>query len=109
MSVRHLVRQRVEDLFNRLGLEEALPVYALYIKDEDPDTIEVSEFELESLEPEDKKKLLDRITRESLEKEVLGYKLAALITHEGKVSTDMDLSQEILEEAIRRIQTLREE
>ncbi|MDW8033140.1 MAG: hypothetical protein RMH93_06295 [Aquificaceae bacterium] len=126
MSVRHQVRAYVERLFE--GLKEGIKggelnlycVYSpVYVQRENlpANQIEVEEFEFVDMkvnleDPESVKKTLDRITRETLEREVKGFYLLGLAC-EGEdayiFSSENPILEELKGELIERLERLKEE
>lgn len=124
MSVRHQVRSYVERLFERLKQAEGeytiYSVYSpVYVQRENlpVNQIDIEEFEVVDLrvnftDPESIKNFLDRTTRETLEKEVQGFYLLALLLDKGGeyiLSSENPIAEELKEEMVRRIESLKEE
>lgn len=89
MSVRHQVRAFIEELFNSLKdkIEKESIVYAVYAKEEilDEDDIDILELNVDKDSEDSVKKFLDRLTRESLEGQVKGISLKALVFEKDNV------------------------
>ncbi|MEN3028930.1 MAG: hypothetical protein ABDH29_06930 [Aquificaceae bacterium] len=126
MSVRHQVRAYVERLFERLkesagkGELNLYCIYSpVYVQRENlpANQIDVEEFELIDMrvnleDPESVKKTLDRITRETLEREVKGFYLLGLVCElEGVYifSSENPIIEELKGELIERLERLKEE
>jgi hypothetical protein len=126
MSVRHQVRQRIEELFEGLKSKAGMGEYTLYnvytpvyVQRENlpVSQIDVEEFELVDIkvdfsDQESIKKFLDRTTRETLENEVKGfYLLGIVLDKEGQyfISSDNPIVDELKEELFERIEKLKEE
>ena len=118
MSVRHQMRQRVERLFKLMiddpefPKEDEATVYVVFVPQEEgyeEEDIEVSEQEVFLEDRESVKKFLDRTTREALEADVKGLKLASYVFEAGqelKIVSEEDLPQELVKT---RIERMREE
>lgn len=125
MSVRHQVRAYVERLFEGLkekavGEHTIYCVYSpVYVQREDlpVNQIDVEDFELVDIrvnikDPESVKKFLDRVTRETLENEVKGfYLLAMVLDKDGEYffSSENQIIEELKEDLKERIEKLKEE
>jgi len=119
MSIRHQMRQRVENLFKMMIDNGSFPkgeevtVYSVFIpveSDFEEEEIEVSEQEVDLEDKESVKRFLDRTTREALEAEVKGLKLHGYVFDSGEdllLVTDEDESHRDL--IIQRIERMREE
>ena len=126
MSVRHQVRAYVERLFE--GLKEKVAngeytvycVYSpVYVQRESlpANQIDVEDFEFVDIrinmgDAESEKKLLDTITRETLENEVKGLYLLGLVIDKGEsyvFSSENPIMEELKEDIIEKIESLKEE
>ncbi len=118
MSIRHQMRQKVEDLFKVMIDDQDFPkdqevtVYVAFVPkagDYTEEEIEVSEQELDTSDPESVKKFLDRTTREALEADVKDLKLACYVfEREGglKVVAKEEVNEEVI---LSHIERMREE
>lgn len=119
MSVRHMMRQRVENLFNMMIEDRDFPrenetvVYTVFIPVQgsvDEESIEVSEQEVDLEDRESVKRFLDRTTREALEGEVKGLKLHSYVFETGEALKLITDTEDSFEEVIlHRIERMREE
>ncbi len=124
MSVRHQVRQRIEELFSKFkdfkGEFTLYNVYSpVYTQRENlpVNQVDVEEFNYVDIrvnleDPESVKRFLDRTTRETLENEVKGYYLFGMLLDTGKEyihSSDNPLFEELLEDMKEAIERLKEE
>ena len=81
MSVRHQRRLYIEELFSHLKQTAGeYRIYNLYMsEDGDTEDLEIIDLQVDFSDPESVKKYLDRTTRETLEAEVKGLKLLAMV------------------------------
>jgi hypothetical protein len=81
MSVRHQRRLYIEELFSHLKQNAGeYRIYNLYVpEDGDIEDLEIIDLQVDFSDPESIKKYLDRTTRETLEAEVKGLKLLAMV------------------------------
>ncbi|ADO44613.1 conserved hypothetical protein [Hydrogenobacter thermophilus TK-6] len=113
MSVRHQVRGYVEKLFE--GLKEKLHggeylVFNVYAKE--GNILEMVDVRVDFSDGEAIKKFLDRTTRETLEQEVKGLRLIAMVLEKDGdyvFSSQEEISEELKEEIKEMIEQLKEE
>jgi len=112
MSVRHQVRQFVESLFEGVRKEAQkgeYTVFNVYSRGEDWEIVDVK---VDFSDSESVKKFLDRTTRETLEGEVKGLKLFAMVLDkdgEYFFSSEVPIEESLKEEIVERIEQLKEE
>ncbi|RMH81063.1 MAG: hypothetical protein D6674_01490 [Acidobacteria bacterium] len=124
MSVRHQVRSYVERLFEKLkepaGEYTIYNIYSpVYVQRENlpVNQIDIEEFEIVDIKvdftnQESIKNFLDKTTRETLEREVKGfYLLALLLDKDGEyiLSSENPMAEELREGLVRLIESLKEE
>lgn len=116
MSVRHKTREYIENLFGELKKRVQNgehTIFNIYAKEE----LDLQEFELVDVkvdfsDAESVKRFLDRTTRETLEGEVKGLKLVAMVIDKGDdyiFSSQVELDESIKESIKEKIEQLKEE
>lgn len=118
MSVRHQVRAYVERLFENLKdrLVEEHTIYCVYAprgsESVEPEELELVDYRVRADDPEGQKKFIDRVVRESLEKEVMGLSLIALLLErdgEYFFSYENPLVEKLREAIKEKVESLKEE
>jgi ribosome-binding ATPase YchF (GTP1/OBG family) len=114
MSVRHQKRIYIEELFSNLKQNAGeFRIYNLYVpEDGDIEDLEIIDLEVDFSDPESIKKYLDRTTRETLEGEVKGLKLLAMVLEkEGSYifSSKEGLSEDFKKQVLEKIEQIKEE
>jgi hypothetical protein len=81
MSVRHQKRLYIEELFSHIKQNAGeYRIYNLYVPENgDIEDLEIIDLQVDFSDPESIKKYLDRTTRETLEAEVKGLRLLAMV------------------------------
>lgn len=116
MSVRHKTREYVENLFGDLKKhvqDGEYTIFNVYAKEEiDPQDLEIVDIKVDFSNAESVKKFLERTTRETLEGEVKGLKLIAMVIDKGDdyiFSSQMDLDESVKQSIKEKIEQLKEE
>ncbi len=114
MSVRHQRRLYIEELFSHLKQNAGeYRIYNLYVpEDGDIEDLEIIDLQVDFSDPESIKKYLDRTTRETLEAEVKGLKLLAMVLEkEGSYifSSKEGLSEDFKKQVLQKIEQIKEE
>ncbi|MFZ8783994.1 hypothetical protein, partial [Thermocrinis sp.] len=107
MSVRHQRRLYIEELFSNLKQDAGeYRIYNLYMpEDGDIEDLEIIDLQVDFSDPESIKKYLDRTSRETLEAEVEGLKLLAVVLEkEGSYifSSTEELSEEFKKQVLEK-------
>jgi hypothetical protein len=114
MSVRHQRRLYIEELFSHLKQDAGkYRIYNLYVPEEgDIEDLEIIDLQVDFSDPESIKKYLDRTTRETLEAEVKGLKLLAMVLEkEGNYifSSKEELPEDLKKQVLEKIEQIKEE
>ncbi len=114
MSVRHQKRLYIEELFSNLKQTAGeYRIYNLYVpKDGEIEDLEIIDMRVDFSDPESIKKYLDRTTRETLEAEVKGLRLLAMVLEkEGSYifSSKEELSEDLKKQVLEKIEQIKED
>jgi len=114
MSVRHQKRLYIEELFSHIKQDSGeYRIYNLYVpEDGDIEDLEIIDLQVDFSDPESIKKYLDRTTRETLEAEVEGLKLLAMVLEkEGSYifSSKEELSEDLKKQVLEKIEQIKED
>lgn len=116
MSVRHKTREYIEHLFRELkkyAQSGEYTIFNIYAKGElEPQELELVDVKVDFSDAESVKRFLDKTTRETLEGEVKGLKLVAMVIDKGDdyiFSSQVELDESIKESIKEKIEQLKEE
>jgi len=116
MSVRHKTREYIEHLFKELkkyAQSGEYTIFNIYAKGElELQELELVDVKVDFSDAESVKRFLDKTTRETLEGEVKGLKLVAMVIDKGDdyiFSSQVELDESIKESIKEKIEQLKEE
>jgi ribosome-associated translation inhibitor RaiA len=116
MSVRHKTREYIEHLFRELkkyAQSGEYTIFNIYAKGElELQELELVDVKVDFSDAESVKRFLDKTTRETLEGEVKGLKLVAMVIDKGDdyiFSSQVELDESIKESIKEKIEQLKEE
>jgi hypothetical protein len=116
MSVRHKTREYIEHLFRELkkyAQSGEYTIFNIYAKGElELQELELVDAKVDFSDAESVKRFLDKTTRETLEGEVKGLKLVAMVIDKGDdyiFSSQVELDESIKESIKEKIEQLKEE
>jgi len=114
MSVRHQRRLYIEELFSHLKQNAGeYRICNLYVpEDGDTENLEIIDLQVDFSDPESVKKYLDRTTRETLEAEVKGLKLLAMVLEKDGsyiFSSKEELSEDFKRQVLEKIEKIKED
>ena len=117
MSIRHQMRQKVEELFSKVlnkFSEGELTVYTIYIPSEgevDEDSIDIFERKVNVSDKENLKKFYEAVTKVSLENDVKGLKIYGYaVEKDGEITFFGEEKNEEVEEIAKElIERMKEE